>query len=152
MCWWKCMVKCYLHCLVHPTYFVNDDRTFEELVIDGERATKGTGRFHPDLHTYIKYIIGDYNPSVRIIDLVLHTTYVVCVNFSGRTYSLKSTLNGRFFEKLCMAIFIYSQSFWQKSAKRKSPKKYFLYFILMSGLGLLQYLLDHGDENKKKDV
>ena len=30
-----------------------------------------------DIHTYI---IGHYNPSVRIIDLVSHTTYVVCVN------------------------------------------------------------------------
>ena len=27
------------------------------------------------------YIIGHYNPSVRIIDLVSHTTYVVCVKF-----------------------------------------------------------------------
>ena len=26
-------------------------------------------------------IIGHYNPSVRIIDLVSHTTYVLCVNF-----------------------------------------------------------------------
>ena len=30
------------------------------------------------LHTYI---IGHYNPSVRIIDLFSHTTYIVCVNF-----------------------------------------------------------------------
>ena len=30
------------------------------------------------IHTYI---IGHYNPSVRIIDLISHTTYVVCVNF-----------------------------------------------------------------------
>ena len=30
------------------------------------------------VHTYI---IGHYNPSVRIIDLVSHTTYVVCLNF-----------------------------------------------------------------------
>ena len=30
------------------------------------------------VHTYI---IGHYNPSVRIIDLVFHTTYVVYVNF-----------------------------------------------------------------------
>ena len=30
------------------------------------------------LHTYI---IGHYNPSVRIIDLVSYTNYVVCVNF-----------------------------------------------------------------------
>ena len=27
------------------------------------------------------YVIGHFNPSVRIIDLVSHTTYVVCVNF-----------------------------------------------------------------------
>ena len=32
----------------------------------------------PSLNTYI---IGHYNSSVRIIDLVSHTTYVVCVNF-----------------------------------------------------------------------
>ena len=32
-------------------------------------------------NTYIHtYIIGNYNPSVIIIDLVSHTTYVVCVN------------------------------------------------------------------------
>ena len=30
------------------------------------------------IHTYI---IGHYNPSVRITGLVSHTTYVVCVNF-----------------------------------------------------------------------
>ena len=57
------------------------------------------------MHTYI---IGHYSPSVRIIDLVSHSTYVVCVNFIhnkvGGTYSLKSTPNDRFFEKLFMAI------------------------------------------------
>ena len=26
----------------------------------------------------ITYIIGHYNPSIRIIDIVSHTTYVVC--------------------------------------------------------------------------
>ena len=41
------------------------------------------------------------------------------------TYSLKSTPNDRFFEKLFMAVLSYSQSFCQKSAERKSPKKYF---------------------------
>ena len=29
----------------------------------------------------ITYIIGHYNPSVRIIDLLSHTTYFVCINF-----------------------------------------------------------------------
>ena len=34
------------------------------------------------IQTYIHtYIIGHYNPSVRIIDLVSHTTYVMRVNF-----------------------------------------------------------------------
>ena len=44
------------------------------------------------LHYIHTYIIGRYNPSVRIIDLVSHITYVVCVNFlyiSGGTYSFK---------------------------------------------------------------
>ena len=45
-------------------------------------------------------------------DLVLYNTYVVCVHFlymSGGTYSLKSTPNDGLFEKLFMAVFIYSQ-------------------------------------------
>ena len=46
-----------------------------------------------------------------------------------------------FFEILFMAIFIYSQSFSQKSGERKLPKKYFLYFILMSGLRLEPWLI-----------
>ena len=89
-----------------------------------------------NIHTYIT---GHYNPSVRIIDLVSHNTYVVCVNFIHKwrgTYSLKSTPNDRFFKKLFMAIFIYSHSICQKSAERISPKKYFSYYVLISGLGL----------------
>ena len=50
--------------------------------------------------------------------------------------------------------FICSQSFCQKSAERKSPKKYFLYFVLMFGLGLepIYYLIDYSDlyNNKYK--
>ena len=48
------------------------------------------------IHTYI---IVHYNPSVRIIDLVSNTTYVVAGGCS-----LKSTPNDRFFEKLFMAL------------------------------------------------
>ena len=82
------------------------------------------------IHTYI---IGHYNPLVRIFDLVSHTTYVVCVNFlyiSGGTYSLKSTLNDEFFlEKLFIALLIYSQSFCQR-AIRRFPLSRFLPKIL----------------------
>ena len=37
---------------------------------------------YTDLHTYVinTYIIGHYNPSGRIIDLISHTIYIVCVN------------------------------------------------------------------------
>ena len=49
-----------------------------------------------------------------------------------------------------MTILIYSQSFCQKSAERKLPKKYFLCFVLMFGPGFTSnkstyYLLDYGD-------
>ena len=45
-------------------------------------------------HTYIEsqpytYIIGQYNPSVRITDLVSHTTYIVCVNFIHKLRDLQ---------------------------------------------------------------
>ena len=38
------------------------------------------------------YIIGHYNPSVTIIDLVSHTTYVVCVNCIYMWRDLQSNL------------------------------------------------------------
>ena len=46
------------------------------------------------------YIIGHYNPSVRIIDLVSLTTFDVCFNF----IQLKSTADDIFFVKLFMTI------------------------------------------------
>ena len=55
------------------------------------------------------YIIGYYNPSVRIINLVSHTTYLVFVNFIHKWRDLQFKVD--------------SQSFCQKSAERKSPKK-----------------------------
>ena len=51
-------------------------------------------------------------------------------------YSLKSTPNDRLFWETFHGNFIHFEGFSQKSAERKSPKKYFLYFILLSGLGL----------------
>ena len=55
------------------------------------------------IHTYI---IGHYNPSVRIFDLVSHTTMlrVLILHISGGTYSLKSTTNDRYFKKLVLQI------------------------------------------------
>ena len=51
-------------------------------------------------------------------------------------YSLKSTPNDRYFEKFFMAILNLSSEF---SPENKSPNKYFLYFVRMSGLALRQH-------------
>ena len=83
------------------------------------------------IHTYT---IGHYNPSVRIIVLVSHATYDVCVNFIDNWRDLQ------FKEKLFMAILVYSKNFCQKSAEKKLPKKDFLYLVLMSGFGLEPWL------------
>ena len=65
---------------------------------------------------------------------------VLILYISGGTYSLKSTPNDRFFEKRFMAVLIYFQRFYHKSAEKKSPQKYFLCFVLISGLGLEPWL------------
>ena len=45
-----------------------------------------------------------------------------------------------FLRSFSRQFYLLSESFCQKSAERKSPKKYFLYFVLMSGLGLEPWL------------
>ena len=97
-----------------------------------------------------------YIHSIRINDLVSHTTYVVCINFIHKWRDLQFKIDSKrqIFCETFHGKFIYSPSFCQKSAERKSPKKYFSYFVLMSGLGLnprfssnkpTHYLLEHGD-------
>ena len=48
--------------------------------------------YHVLFSTYT-YIIGHYNPSIRIIDLVSHTTYVVCINFIHKWRDLQFKVN-----------------------------------------------------------
>ena len=68
-------------------------------------------------------IIGHFNLLVRIIDLVSDTILCVLILYiSGGTYSLNSTPNDRFFEKLFMAIFYLLSEFlpdicWEKIAE-----------------------------------
>ena len=52
------------------------------------------------------FIIGHYNPSVRIVDLVSHTIYVVCFNFihKWRNLRLKFDSERQIFKKLFLAI------------------------------------------------
>ena len=65
----------------------------------------------------------------------LHMLCAFILYLNGGTYTLKSTPNDRFFEKLFMATLFTSQSFCQESPERKSPKKYFLYFVLCLAWG-----------------
>ena len=58
--------------------------------------------------------------SVKIIDLVSHTTYVVCVNFIHKwwdgTYCLKSTPNDRFFVRyFSWQFYLWCFLFYQKN-------------------------------------
>ena len=64
------------------------------------------------------YIIGRYNPLVRIIDLVSHITYVMCVNFIHKWRDLQFKVDSKrqVFCETFHGNFIYSQSFCQKSA------------------------------------
>ena len=78
------------------------------------------------------YIIGHYNPSVRITAQLL-TPLMLCVLIlyeSGGTYSLTSTLNDRFFGNSFT-----TDLFTLRVFARNSPKKYFFsYFVSMADL------------------
>ena len=63
------------------------------------------------------------------------------LHISGGTYSFKIDSERQVFWETLHANSIYFQSFRQKSADRKSPQKYFLYFVLTSGLGFERWLL-----------
>ena len=69
------------------------------------------------------YIIDHYNPSVGVIGVVSHTTYVVFVNFVHKVDSER-----QIFWEIFHGNFIYPQSFCQKSAERKSPEEILLVF------------------------
>ena len=72
---------------------------------------------------YNAYIIGHYNPSVRIIDLVSHSTYVVCViiYIIDGTYSLMSTPNNIFLLRNFSWQFYLLSDFLPEIFCRKSP-------------------------------
>ena len=114
--------------------------------------------------TYIHtYIIGHYKqPFSQDYGLASHTTHVECVNFIHERWDLQFNVDSEWqiFEKLFHGRFIYSQSFCLKCAERKSPRKYFLYFIFDVSSGIrtqafasnkpTYYILDHGDFYNRK--
>ena len=81
--------------------------------------------FH-NSNTYI-YIVktnGHYSPSVRIIDLVSHTIYVVCVNFIHKRRNLQFKVDSQrqIFWETFYGNFIYSQSFCQNLLRGNSRR------------------------------
>ena len=86
----------------------------------------------PYTHTHALYI------SIYLVITTLqsglrpssHLTYVMSVNFINEWLDLNFKVYSKrqIFGKLFKAISIYSHSFCQKSAERKSPKKYFFKF------------------------
>ena len=73
----------------------------------------------------------NFSPPLMLCVLILY--------ISGGIYSLKSIPNDKFFlENFSWQFYLLSEC-CQKSAERKPPKKYFLYFVLMSGLGLVPW-------------
>ena len=86
------------------------------------------------------HIIGHYNPPVWIIDLVSHTAYVVCVNFIHKRRDLQFKVDSerQIFWETFHGNFIYSPA--RNLLRGNRRKKYFSYFVLMSGLGLEPWL------------
>ena len=84
------------------------------------------------VHTYIHN--WPLQPFSQDYGLASQPTHVVFVNFvrEWRDLQFNVDFERQIFEKLFHGRFIYSQSFCQKSAERKSPKKYFSYFVLMA--------------------
>ena len=87
---------------------------------------------------YIHNIIGHCNPTVRIINLVFHTTYVVRVfilYINGGTYSLKLIPNDRVFEKLFIAILFTLRVFVRNLLKGNRRRNTFFVFRFDMWLG-----------------
>ena len=80
---------------------------------------------------YFDYIHNwSLQPLSQDYDLVSHNTYVMCVNFIHEEHELhfKFGCELLIFEKIFMEIFYISSKFFQQSAERKPPKKYFNIF------------------------
>ena len=100
------------------------------------------------------YIIGRYNPSVRI-DVVSHTTYVVCINFIHKWRDLQFKIDSeQDFLRNFMAI-LFAHSVFGRNLLRGTRRRNtfcILFWCLAWGSNLaftsnkpIHYLLDHGD-------
>ena len=113
---------------------------YTQLLVHAVQVLHYITYIHTYIHTYvIRHYIHTYiynwslQPFSQDYSLASHTTHVVYVNFirDWRDLQFNDDSERQIFEKLFHGWFIYSQSFCQKTAERKSPKKYFSYFIIL---------------------
>ena len=114
--------------------------------------------FNSVINHYIHtYIIGHYNPSVRIMDLVSPTTYVACVNFIHHWRDLQFKVDSErqiFWETSHGSFYLLSKFLpeicWEEIAKEILFVFRFWCLAWDSNPGFwfnkpTHYLLDHGD-------
>ena len=95
------------------------------------------------------HIIGHYNPSVRrIIDLVSHTTYVVCVNFIHKWRDLQFIVDSErqivwetFHSNFYFILRVFARNLLRGNRRRNTFRTSFWCLAWDSNPG---YLLDHG--------
>ena len=96
-------------------------------------------------HTYT-YIIGHYNPSVRIVDIVPHATYVVCINFIHKWRDLQFKVDSERNK-------VFARNLMRGYRRRNTFRILILCLTWGSKPGFssnmpTHYLLDHGDFSK----
>ena len=106
------------------------------------------------IHTYI---IGHYNPSVRIIGLVSHTAYVVYVNFIHKLRDLQFKVDSErhifwetFHGNFLFTLRVFARNLLRGSRRRNTFRIYFWCLAWNSNPGFssnkpTHYQLDHDD-------
>ena len=115
------------------------------------------------IHTYIHtYIIGHYNPSVRVIDLVPHTTYALYFNFihKWRNLQFKVDSEGQILRNFSWQ-FLFTLRVFARNLLRRNPRRNIFFHISFccltwdTNLGFASnkwalYLIDYGDLQQNK--
>ena len=108
--------NCLLYCNTTVYVFIFLFCFFNEMTVS---LSIKSGKIHT-------YIIGHYNPTVRMIDLVSHNTYVVCafLDIKGGSYSLKLTPNYGFLRNFSWQFYLLSEFLiaicWEEIAEKNT--------------------------------
>ena len=97
------------------------------------------------------YKIGHCKPLVRIIDLVSHTIYIVCINFIYKWRDLQYKVDSELFMPVLITLKVFARNLLGAIAE----ENFFLYFVLLSGLGLyVEHLSNkpHTTSNRERHV